>query len=253
MLVYGQIEKVEESLQSFLMQDYPGEKELVILNDREGQTITFRHPQVRVLNASARIESLERKHSYAIGFCTGDLIMPWDSDDVFLPWAMRGRVASVRNEMAMHSLAWIPKDGKLELCDGLFHCNSIYSKDALFRAGGYYPSSPDDSFDWRVMRGMMECGCKLNKTATPDYIYRITDGGVHVSKLQLREEGLNERVDKALGDETEGDVTLFPKWSVDWISLVESAAKSKPTPKRIWDIDTTIQNPNEEPEAADGE
>jgi len=33
MITYGRVEFLEESLHSFLLQDYPGEKELVIVND----------------------------------------------------------------------------------------------------------------------------------------------------------------------------------------------------------------------------
>lgn len=50
MISYGRVEYLEESLQSFLNQDYDGEKELVIVNDYPEQKLIFDHPDVRIFN-----------------------------------------------------------------------------------------------------------------------------------------------------------------------------------------------------------
>ncbi|MCL4258972.1 MAG: glycosyltransferase family 2 protein, partial [Anaerolineales bacterium] len=41
---YGRVELLEEAIESFLRQDYPGQKELIVLNDYAGQTLHFDHP-----------------------------------------------------------------------------------------------------------------------------------------------------------------------------------------------------------------
>ena len=51
---------VEESLQSFIQQDWP-EKELIIVNDCPGQTLVYNHPHVRVVNLPYRAHSLGEK------------------------------------------------------------------------------------------------------------------------------------------------------------------------------------------------
>jgi len=47
-ITYGRVDFLEEALQSFLLQDYAGERELVIVNDYPLQTLHFDHPQVRI-------------------------------------------------------------------------------------------------------------------------------------------------------------------------------------------------------------
>ena len=46
MITYGRVDTLEESLNSFLKQDYPADKcELVIVNDYPVQKLRFEHPQ----------------------------------------------------------------------------------------------------------------------------------------------------------------------------------------------------------------
>jgi GT2 family glycosyltransferase len=42
-LTYGRPKVLEEAIESFLRQDYKGEKELVVLNDFADQTLVFDH------------------------------------------------------------------------------------------------------------------------------------------------------------------------------------------------------------------
>ncbi len=50
-ITYGRVETLEESLHSFLKQDYPTDKcEMIIVNDYPLQKLVFEHPQVRVYN-----------------------------------------------------------------------------------------------------------------------------------------------------------------------------------------------------------
>ena len=85
MITYGRVEFLEESLHSFLLQDYPGEKELVIVNDYPLQKLVFDHPQVRIYNLDETFSTIGEKENYAIENCKGDLIAVWDDDDVALP------------------------------------------------------------------------------------------------------------------------------------------------------------------------
>ena len=49
-ITYGRVNFLEESLYSFLNQDYPGKKELIIVNDYPLQTLVFEHPDVKIYN-----------------------------------------------------------------------------------------------------------------------------------------------------------------------------------------------------------
>lgn len=46
---YGRVALLEEAIYAFLQQDYPGPKELIVLNDYEQQTLFFDHPRERPL------------------------------------------------------------------------------------------------------------------------------------------------------------------------------------------------------------
>ncbi|HEY6347784.1 MAG TPA: DUF6065 family protein [Candidatus Angelobacter sp.] len=55
------IDLLEEAIYGFLQQDYPGEKELIVLNDWEGQTLACDHPNVYVVNLPRRFHSMGEK------------------------------------------------------------------------------------------------------------------------------------------------------------------------------------------------
>ena len=85
-ITYGRVSTLEESIESFLKQDYPADKrELIIVNDYPLQTLIFEHPQVKVVNLVKTFETIGEKENYATELCQGDIICQWDDDDVALP------------------------------------------------------------------------------------------------------------------------------------------------------------------------
>ena len=68
----------------FLQQDYDGPMEQIIVNDFEEQHICFDHPNVRVVNLKNRFETVGQKRNYAIGLCSGEVILTYDDDDIIL-------------------------------------------------------------------------------------------------------------------------------------------------------------------------
>ncbi len=87
------MERLEEAIHSFLRQDYPGTKELIVLNDIEGQTLVFDHPEVQVVNVPRRFHSAAEKLKAAVGLASHDLIFPWPEDDISLPHRLSFTVA----------------------------------------------------------------------------------------------------------------------------------------------------------------
>ncbi len=74
-ITYGRVEMLEESLNSFLKQDYPADRcELIIVNDYPLQTLKFDHPQVRVINVNQTFSTIGAKENFATGLCKGDII-----------------------------------------------------------------------------------------------------------------------------------------------------------------------------------
>ena len=89
MITYGRVEFLEESLHSFLNQDYPGEKELVIVNDYPLQKLVFDHPEVRIYNLDETFTTIGEKENFATELCKGEIICQWDDDDLAMPWHLK--------------------------------------------------------------------------------------------------------------------------------------------------------------------
>ncbi len=94
MPTYGRPAYVGESVAMFLAQDYPL-KELIILNDCEGQHFTGEFPNVRIINVSERFSSLGEKRNSCIAMASGSVIAVWDDDDVYLPWRLSYTVSEM--------------------------------------------------------------------------------------------------------------------------------------------------------------
>ena len=82
---YGRVHCLEEAVECFLRQDYKGPKELVILNDYSEQQLFFDHPEVKVYNLPYRIKPLGAKFNATVALCSGDVLMCWEDDDIYLP------------------------------------------------------------------------------------------------------------------------------------------------------------------------
>src|SRR5687767_5015623 len=88
---------LEESIFSFLVQDYAGEKQLLVLNDFDRQHIVFDHPDVTVVNYPERFATVGDKRNAAVALCRHDLIAVWDDDDISLPHRLRVSVERYRS------------------------------------------------------------------------------------------------------------------------------------------------------------
>jgi glycosyltransferase involved in cell wall biosynthesis len=84
-ITYGRVEFLEESLYSFLNQEYEDEHELVIVNDYPLQKLVFDHPRVRIFNLDRTFETIGEKENFAVSQCKYDVIAVWDDDDIALP------------------------------------------------------------------------------------------------------------------------------------------------------------------------
>lgn len=88
-LTFARPQLLEEAIHSFLIQDYDGPKELIVLNTFLRQRLIGDFPNVRIINAEKRPSSLGACRNLAISQAKHDYIVIWDDDDVFLPWHLR--------------------------------------------------------------------------------------------------------------------------------------------------------------------
>ncbi len=98
---YGRFERLRDAVACFLLQDYPGARRLLILNDATApiRLASARnselHPpyggqaqnrRVDVFNAPARFATLGHKRQALLDAAQTPLVAHWDDDDIYLPW-----------------------------------------------------------------------------------------------------------------------------------------------------------------------
>jgi len=123
MMTYGRPELVDEAVYSFLKQDYPGEKHLIVYNDCPWVEHRIKHPEVSVFNLERRFNTLGEKLNSSLVECLKlepDLVVPWPDDDIHLPGTLslfakysgrpwvgfRGYWFSVKNENYRYKLGY---------------------------------------------------------------------------------------------------------------------------------------------------
>jgi len=237
MITYGRVEFLEESLQSFLNQDYDGEKELVIVNDYPQQKLIFDHPKVRIFNLDYTFETIGQKENFAVEQCKGDIIAVWDDDDVALP----NHLSNIKKYFIEGSdlLHWhkgvlfnVPN---IEAITGLGNSGIVYSRKAWEAIGrhplenaGYdmtfvikiktmFPNNiifaepNDDEVSWFYIwggRGYHMSGMGSdNDDSKPSVIVRHFE---HIESLRMQ------------GKIPTGDIYLNPNWKYDYNQLLKN-------------------------------
>src|SRR5829696_3606941 len=136
---------LEEAIESFLRQDYPN-KELIVLNDCPGQELICEEPGVRVVNVAERFPSLGDKRNAGVGLARGELIAPWDDDDISLPWRLSHSVERLGDADYFNPRCYwfLDNDGfhekPLDLTVGYYSLNMSLFRRAAFEGVGGYPS-----------------------------------------------------------------------------------------------------------------
>lgn len=231
-LTYGRPRLLEESIHSFLQQDYAEPKELIVLNDYADQTLAFDHPEVQVINLPRRFRTLGEKLNAAVALASHDLLFPWDDDDIYLPHRLSFSVASFDPGKGFFKAdsAWLWSDDSLSgPMRNRFHAASCWSR-ALFDATGGYAA--DGSGTDRIFERQLEAsfpGATAPFAAKPEEIYYVYrwggTGSSHLSSFGRAKPGQNfgyaefaaavERQANA-GEIPRGHVALQPCWRADY-------------------------------------
>jgi len=230
---YGRPWALEESIASFLRQDYPGEKELIVLNDYSGHTLHCDAPGVKVYNVKAQIIPLGRKFNRTVELCTGDILLPWEDDDIFLSNRISYTVEHMKNGFFHTHLAFFELARmKLKISGNHYHCNMGVTK-VLFEECGRYVELDQCDLDVRLMQLLKrKSGHKGYTIANKDifYVYRWGSvGSYHGSGWGLKKEkecissGAAKVVDAQMkkGKVPLGDYDLVPRWSYDYEAVAK--------------------------------
>jgi glycosyltransferase involved in cell wall biosynthesis len=224
-ITYGRVEFLEESLHSFLIQEYDGPKEMVIVNDYALQKLHFDHPDVRIINLDYTFSNLGDKENFATEQCRGEIIMQWDDDDMAMP----NHLSNVSKYFVEGTdlLHWhnaiLMNAPDIQAVCGVGNSGIVYSKKIWREMGGYpienagydmsfvvkiktisnnivFAHPPDEEVSWIYIWGGRGYHCSGMGTDTPDRPNVIQRHSLYVENL--RQQGLIPT----------GDVHLNPHW-----------------------------------------
>jgi glycosyltransferase involved in cell wall biosynthesis len=237
-ITYGRPTRLlEEAVQSFLLQDYAGEKELLILNDFDQQIFYCDHPEVTVVNLPVRFHTVGEKQNAAVALCRYDLLAVWDDDDVSLPHRLSYSVRHYDGEKRFFKapFAFRVDDGVVQqLMEGPFHVTSMWHRSLFDEAGGYphMGSGYDQELEARFQT-IISVPRNFTDIAADDVYYLYRWGGTgsyHTSGLPPDHEGLSEheRIERLVlesvsnGSIESGQIRLEPHWDLDYPALVRA-------------------------------
>ncbi len=236
---------LEEAIESFLRQTYPN-KELIVLNDCQQQELICHAPGVRVVNIPARFRTLGEKYNAAIALANGELIAPWEDDDISLPWRLALSVerlgdAGYFNPRRYWYLDGIGLHGDHQM--GYGHNLSLFTRDAFVAVGGYPASSgPQDAQmdDALCSQGpwvgaqLAHLGKRAVRNNRPDekklkkkewfYIYRWGVSPAHLSGNVAPESFYKEFGARPVEP---GQFILHPQWHTDYVAETRRALSKK--------------------------
>lgn len=236
-MTYARPQLLEEAIHSFLIQDYAGPKELIVLNDYAPQILEFEHPEVQIINLPYRFRTVGEKMNAGVALAQYDLICLWDDDDIVLPHRLSLAGQRVTNQLFRATHAWFWNDGILSgPARNAFHAGSCYPRPLFDRVGGYTAlgNGQDREFESKLVKMAPD---RLEKVdLSPEevyYIYRWQGtGSYHLSQavgtLSGEEEAAAYTQRQAeRGELAHGHIRLCPHWADDYLQLVRLACMDK--------------------------
>lgn len=227
---------LEEAIESFLRQDYPGEKELIICNDFVHQELVYSHPNVKVINLPERCPNLGNKRNVAYSHATGDVFLTWGDDDIHLPGRISRMVNAMQelnSEFVFEGSYYLLYNNKITKEKGKTSGAHVITKKLFYEAGQIpeMNSGEDQAFNSAVKKHLnIQTALPVCNTH-PQFLYRFSSGRAHISQFgqdkQDRKSGYDLIFEQAKeyikqGKEPSGIYHLNPKWSKDWVKEVET-------------------------------
>ena len=97
-ITYKREEYVPKIVEQFLLQDYEGEKEFVILNDDPDVKYVCDHPEIKIHNWDHRFKNRRTKFNVGVSLCSGSVFIAIADDDLHAPHQIRKIVEALGND-----------------------------------------------------------------------------------------------------------------------------------------------------------
>ena len=226
-ITYGRPQLLNEAVESFLRQDYAGQKELIVLNDHPEVVIEeFDHPDIRVFNVAGRFRSIGEKRNACCGLCTGQIIFTWDDDDISLPWRISYSLKQMVNRHYFKpDRLWYLSGGTVSIRKAVAHAMGAWSRELFDEVGGYpHIQSGQDQAIERLFEKTGRRSVVPIPPADLFYIYRFPGtGSYHLSAFGYGK-GLEETERYVRRHVAPGRYRITPCWKQDYLSMVKAAA-----------------------------
>jgi len=211
---------LEEAVESFRRQTYLN-KELVILNDCKSQKLECDVIGVRVLNVHHRYQTLGAKFNAMVVMASGDLLMPWEDDDISLPHRIEqavGKIYGTEYWNPQRSWFWDDRGLHSDHQHGVCHNASVFTPDAWFRSGMYPETSgnQDAEMDRRLRGYCKALNPPLEDTRDWSYLYRWGVSDCHLSGNHHHQRFWDEWGKKPI---VEGEFKIRPQWHMPYDKL----------------------------------
>jgi glycosyltransferase involved in cell wall biosynthesis len=227
---------LEESIQSFLRQNYMGKKELIVLNDYSDQTLVFDHPDVVIINMPRRFKSLGEKRNASVALSSHDILCVWDDDDIYLPNRLSLSVQKLSEQKPYYNpkTAFIMNSGVLSGPDTQLYPGGYCWYRSLFdKVRGYAHMNTGEDADLEHHFWETNNSYTTAPTILPTeifYIYRWAgtksfhmsghgwDKNGEKSGYEKVREGVEDQ--KRRGEIQTGVIKLNPHWETDYCRMV---------------------------------
>lgn len=239
---YGRPKVLEEAVESFLRQDYEGQKELIILNDFEKHKLYYDHPEIKIYNLDQKIYPLGKKFNETVKLCSGEILFTWEDDDIYLPNRVSLTIKKMfeSNKKIFHTKQGYVEDGEKNILNSieywktsvLFHSNMAIYKDLFEEAGGYNENDEID-LDFKSMQKFFELENYQSEKISQNeifYIYRIKTGSYHATCLSYEDKSnLSNLAEQYVAENNQifGEYKLNPYWRYNYCASVEKVKKTK--------------------------
>jgi hypothetical protein len=210
---YGRFERLRDAVACFLLQEYPGTKTLLVLNDAQQNIMVIAgHISghgIRVANTLPRFPNLGAKRQWLLEAAHTPLVAHWDDDDLYLPWHLSMVVGTLVTRQAAAVAGprptpqasrltppfcvkpgaawWVhgPREGPFDvrgIHHNIFEGQMVFERERALALGGYPP------LDSGQAKALLDAFHKAGELHTwnpnayqTSYVYRWGDGADHVS------------------------------------------------------------------------
>lgn len=235
---------LEEAVESFLRQDYPVDRrELVVMNDCRQQELVCHAPGVRVINCCCapyrspgeraagkpgtcympRFPTLGAKYNALVILSRGDLICPWEDDDISLPHRVGLSVERLGDADYFNPKAHFFSCGETfqhEQMTSYAHNASIFRRLAWEKVGGYpHDCKQDAGMDSRLRGPRHDLRVIDGPLSEKDtfYIYRWGVSDHHVSAFGDADAAYRQYGEQPI---VAGRFAIRPHWREDYAAKV---------------------------------